>query len=87
MLSSSLNSSQKFLGFLGNYSYAIFITHIIILDLLRKNLWITHKDFVITHPWLNIILPVIISIIFGIFVHYLIEKPATTYFKKKLFPQ
>ena len=79
--------NNKISSILGSYSYAIFVMHIITQDLLRRNFWNLHKDFVIAHPFLNLIAGISIAILLGIAAHYLVEVPAGKFLKKKFFPQ
>ena len=78
--------NNKISSILGSYSYAIFVMHIISQDLLRRNFWNLHKDFVIAHPLLNLIGGISLAILLGIAAHYLIEVPAGKYLKQKFFP-
>ena len=71
---------------LGRYSYSIFVMHIIVQDLLRRNFWDIHRSFVIAHPVFNLILPVILAILLGVVTYHLVERPAARYLKNKWFP-
>lgn len=77
--------NNDFSVILGRYSYSIFIMHTIVLDLFKVYLWQQHKNFIIAYPVLNLILPVVASILLGILTYHLVEKPAAEFLKKKWF--
>lgn len=79
--------NNDFSVILGRYSYSIFIMHTIVLDLFKVYLWQQHKNFIIAYPVLNLILPVVASILLGIVTYHLVEKPAAEFLKKKWFPK
>lgn len=76
--------NNNFSVLLGRYSYSIFVTHIIIIDLVNKNIWLKNPTILILHPFLNIIGVLIACLIFGITTFHLVEKPAQIYFKRCL---
>ncbi|CDE89371.1 putative acyltransferase domain protein [Clostridium sp. CAG:729] len=80
-LSTILNN--KFLGYLGKYSYSIFVMHIIILDLIKKNLWVKNIDLFLTYPFLNIAIIILMCILAGILTYHLVEEPALKYLTNK----
>jgi len=82
LLSNILNN--KLSTMLGRYVYSIFITHIIVLDLINVNVWQKHLNLFLTHPLTNITVVVIISITFGILTYHLVEYPSYKYLSKKL---
>lgn len=67
----------------GKYAYSIFIIHYPILCLFSYYIWQPHKNFVLNHLGINIVLPIIISVLFGIIFYHLLQKP-TEYLKQKL---
>lgn len=73
--------------FLGQFSYSIYITHIIFRNIWQKHFFEHHKKLVINYPELNILIIFVCSILFGIFTYYYIEKPATKLLKKKFITQ
>ena len=94
-LSNILNSN--FSVTLGKYSFAIFCTHSFWIDIANKyyftdDVWNTFKNmvehnihtYIHTAAILYVLLPVVLSIIFGILTYYLVEKPGTKYLKQNL---
>ena len=70
---------------LSKYIYSIFITHQVVIDLLKRNLWNPHRDLIESYPITNMIGTLLAIIIVGVLTYYLIEKPATKYLRKKWF--
>lgn len=60
---------------LGNASYAIYIMHFPMISILHFTLYKHYANFVDTHTLLIFILQTILAVIFGIFIHYIFEKP------------
>ena len=77
--------SQNWAVTLGKYSFAIFCTHSLWIDISKKyyfteEVWNLVKTLPIKHPLIEIIyfgLPMLIAVLFGIIVYYIIEKPVT----------
>lgn len=76
----------NFSVWLGKYAYSIFLTHCLVRVVFLKCLWKVHPGFVLAYPVLNTILPVIVSVLTGMAVYHLAEKPAADYLTKKWFP-
>lgn len=72
---------------LGRYAYSIFVIQYMVLDLFKVYLWQPHRDFIIHYPVLNLILPILASIVLGVITYHLVEKPSAEYLKKKWFPK
>lgn len=66
---------KDILVLLGRYSYSIFIMHIFAIRILRKFVWVANADFVIAHPYLNVLFVLLLSVLFGVIVYHLVEKP------------
>ncbi len=74
---------NNFSVFLGQFAFAIFLSHPLVQNLWKIFVCKQHPLWVIAHPYLNLILHLIVVILFGVGVFYFIEKPATKYFKNK----
>lgn len=89
LLSKKLDSNISLI--LGKYSYAIFCTHSFWVDIFKKYyftdaIWNIIKTLPIQHPFIEILyfgFPMLISVLFGVFTYYVIEKPITKYLKQK----
>lgn len=77
--------NQNFSVFLGKYSYSIYIIHSVVLNLFREYVWKMHSGFVINYPVINLVLPILLAIITGIFLYHLVEKPCSDYLYNKWF--
>ena len=64
---------------LAKYTYSLYMTHYIIIDLLKGSIWKYRKDFILTHPYLNIIVPFILILFLGIFTYHFVEIPTRNY--------
>ena len=84
-LSNLLNN--RISGVIGQWSYSIYIMHIIIFDLIRVLLLPNNKNIVLNHPIESFITGIVLAIIAGIATFYLFEKPVTKYLKKKFLLQ
>ncbi|MEE6207148.1 MAG: acyltransferase family protein [Alphaproteobacteria bacterium] len=70
---------------MSKYIYSIFITHQVVIGLLRRNLWKPHHDLVENYPVINMVGTFLAIIIVGVLTYYLVEKPAAKYLRKKWF--
>lgn len=70
--------------FLGKFAYSIFITHFLIKDLWGKVFYKECLDWVIVHPYTNIVCLYLTIILFGVFTYYFVEKPAVKFLKEKI---
>lgn len=68
---------------LGNSSYAIYIMHFPMFRILHFTIYKHYSDFVSTHSILVFAIQTMLAILFGIFIHYIFEKPVGKYLKKK----
>ena len=83
--------SQNWAVTLGKYSFAIFCTHSLWIDISQKyyftkEIWNLVKTLPIKHPLIEIMyfgLPILIAILFGILVYYIFEKPVTKILKER----
>ena len=75
---------NNFSALLGNYSFAIFLTHQLIIKIWSITICETQRDWIIANPVLNILILFVIVILFGITIHYIFEKPITKFLKHKL---
>lgn len=80
-LSQLLN--KKSIGFLGHYTYSMYIMHIIILDLIKNNIWANNLQIFIAHPYINILCILLLTFLTGIFTYYVIEKAMYQFLTKK----
>ncbi len=70
--------------FLGQFSFSIFVSHSLVLQLWRAVLYPKQCEWIINHPILNLLAVWLIVFIFGIAAYYIVEKPAAKYLKKKI---
>lgn len=79
----------KFLQILGDWSYSIYLSHILVIKFITKQLWQPH---VVEGPWDNIfvlLICVACVIVVGGLIYFLIEQPSLKLAKKarnRLFP-
>lgn len=68
---------------LGAYSYSVYMTHAIWIHIYAK-FWFTPQNTdTVWVSWGGVTLSVIICVVFGILTHYVVEKPATKFVKRK----
>lgn len=68
-----------FSSIIGKYSYSIFITHLLVIDLFKYKIWKMQPELVYNAPIFTIVYTIAISIIIAVLTYYLIEKPSTIY--------
>jgi peptidoglycan/LPS O-acetylase OafA/YrhL len=74
----SRSFNQKICGKLSVFTYSIFVTHAIPLEILKTNVFINkHLVFCENYFYLLIVLYIFLVVFFGVFTYYLIEKPMT----------
>lgn len=76
--------NNRFSNFLGNISYSILMSHIIILDFFSKNIFPKHFSLLALYPYLMILIIMLLSIILGLIIHYFFEKSCSNYVNKLL---
>ena len=69
--------------FLGKFSYSIYIMQAVGFVIAKHYFWL-NKSFVYTHPYLNIVITILICIIIGILSRLFIEVKTTKYLKDRL---
>lgn len=69
--------------FLGKFSYSIYIMQAAGFFMTKPYLW-GNKDFMYSHPYMNISLTVFVCVLIGILSHYFIEERSVKYLKDKL---
>lgn len=67
----------------GKISFGIFLTHQFIIKIWNIIICKWHPNFVLSHPYMNLILLFILVIAFGAFSHYKVEVPVINYLKNK----
>lgn len=67
---------------LSKYTYAVYVGHVVIYDLIYKNIWQVFPQFIVSHPLLNLLLPLVLSVVAGVLLYHYVEVPAVTWFKK-----
>ena len=77
----SMITNNKVFGFFGKYSYSIYMVQQASFYILQKTLW-QNSSFVENHALRCLGISVIITIVMGIAVYYIIEKPGALLFKK-----
>lgn len=83
----SLLFNNKLFGFLGKYSYSIYMMQIIAIYILQKTFW-KNSSYVQSHFVRTLLISTVLIIAFGIASYYIIEKPCgilLSKFGKKLF--
>ncbi len=74
---------NNFSVFLGQFAFAIFLSHQFVIKLWYFYVCKAHANWVIAHPILNLVLLFIVIILFGTGVHYCVERPVAKYFRIK----
>jgi peptidoglycan/LPS O-acetylase OafA/YrhL len=72
---------------LGQFTFSIFLTHQYVIKLWKYYICEAHKQWVIGHSVLNLVLFFVTVAVFGVVVYYLVEKPVTKYLLKKFQPK
>ena len=67
---------------LSKYTYSFYLTHIIVLNILKGSFWKTHQEWVYANPIENIVYTLLLVFMLGIFTYHFVEKPCADYFKK-----
>jgi peptidoglycan/LPS O-acetylase OafA/YrhL len=67
---------------LGRYSFAIFVAHIFILDLVRFAIVPRYSDWVIAHNWLSLGMICAATMALAVAVHHFIEAPIARKIKR-----
>lgn len=79
--------NNKFFGFLGKYSYSIYMMQQISFNILKQTFW-QNSDYVTSHFVRTLAISTAFSVLFGIATYYAVEKPfgaLLSKFGKKLF--
>ena len=77
---------NKFSTILGNYVFALYMTHGFLWNVFY-HFWIKdNKEICIAHPYVSIFVCFIICFLFAVFTYHCVEVPAGNFLKKKLFP-
>lgn len=74
---------NKWLGYLGNYSYAIYIIHWIVMKFFQYVVYDHHQAYYSHHQITLILYITAVSIVLSIFLHNFVEKPAYKYLRNK----
>jgi len=67
---------------LGKYQYSIYVIHSVVGKILINTAWLTHPDFVKTHPYSTISVIIFAILASGYLTYNFVEKPYTKYLKK-----
>jgi peptidoglycan/LPS O-acetylase OafA/YrhL len=73
--------------FLGQFTFSIYLTHQYVICMWRHYICEAHRQWVIGHSVLNLVLFFVTVAVFGVVVYYLVEKPVTKYLLKKFQPK
>ncbi len=68
--------NRKWLGYLGRYSYSVYVMQSVSFGLLAKIFWGRNKAFVAENPAVTIFFSVMVSTLVGIVVYHLVERPS-----------
>lgn len=71
--------NNKLSTILGRYSYSIIISHLIIFDLMKMNIWDKNLMLLSNNLFYNIALTTVGGIVLGIFTYHFVEVPLTAY--------
>lgn len=63
------------------YTYSLYMTHSLLMNILKETFWKDCPEFVYAHPLLNIVFTTILIVIFGCLTYHFIEKPCANYLK------
>lgn len=82
--------NNKFFGFLGKYSYSVYMMQQIAFYILQKVFWENSKytAYLENHFVRTLIISTVLTVLFGIITYYVVEKPCSillTKFGRKLF--
>jgi len=72
---------------LSAYTYSLYMTHSLLMNIIKETVWKQYPEWVHLHPIVNIAGTFILAVIFGIFTYYVVEKPCVQYFKRRLHPK
>lgn len=76
---------NKLSEILGKYSYSIYVMQQVVFYILQNTLW-KNECLVLNHIYICLIISIIFSVITGIIVYHLVEKPCVSFSKKWLEP-
>ncbi len=65
----------SFMGLLGKYTYAIYVMQQVSFNILKRTFW-KNTAFLVNHVYASIVLSLLFSILVGIIIYYMIERPA-----------
>ena len=68
---------------LSKYTYSLYMTHLILFNILRGSFWKYHPEWVYAHPVLNIELALTLALLLGVFTYHFVEVPCARYLKEK----
>ena len=68
---------------LSKYTYSLYMTHIILFNILKGSFWKYHPEWVYAHPVLNIGLALTLALLLGVFTYHFVEVPCARYLKEK----
>ena len=74
-------TNRPAVGFLGQYSYSIYVMQQVVLSTLKRTLW-KNTEFVNNHPLRCIALSVLICVLVGVAASYCVEKPAMKLYRR-----
>lgn len=74
---------NKLSEFLGKYSYSIYVMQQVVFYILQNTLW-KNESLVLNHIYICLTISIIFSVITGIIVYHLVEKPCVSFSKKWL---
>ena len=72
---------------LSKYTYSLYMTHSLLMNILKVTVWKHYPDWVHLHPIINMTGTFMLAVIFGVFTYHVIEKPCVQYFKRRLQPK
>lgn len=71
------------LNTVSKYTYSFYITHTLILKILRGSFWKTHSEWIYANPVENVVYTFIGILILGIFTYHFVEAPCAKYLSNK----
>ena len=75
--------NQDIFVFASRYVYSIFMTHMLILSVIKRGFWKMHRVFLEQYPIMNMVLALSLVILVGVLTYHLVEVKCKNYLTKK----
>lgn len=77
--------NQDVFVYASRYVYSIFMTHMLILSVVKRGFWKMHRVFLEQYPVMNMVLALSLVILVGVLTYHLVEVKCKNYLTKKWF--